>query len=164
MRLHSRRDVLLFAAFRPLLMAPRAGGQTLHKLSVEFLESELKKFQAYTDDFRNAVHALGAENPETVLLVGLLERSNFVGDYLIGERYTVKIYNSLSCRDDQDAARPILREQTLYYGLMMGGDIEKIGKLLPGSKVLSTVQSGDKLRDEIRSLKDTFESFAASLA
>ena len=163
MQLPSRRRVLRLAAVYPFLFPKILSGQTFRELSVEFLETELKKFKGLSDGCRNAVHALRADNSEIIVLGDLLERSTFVEDYLVGERFSVRIYNGLSCKTDRDIARPILKQQTLYYSIMMGGEIDKIGMLLPGSKVLSTVQSGDKMRDEIRSLKETFESFAASL-
>jgi hypothetical protein len=153
-----RLRILLTLVLGIVLTGSPLAGETSAKHD---LSAEIKTFDSYTKDFHAALQSVHGEEFESANY--LQELSAKVSERLTSLKYTLKIYDSISCKSDRETVKALVKDQLAMNAYLINSDADTLLGMLAFVKVPATAQMGLKLKDDMRATKERLDSIAASL-
>jgi hypothetical protein len=125
------------------------------------LNAQVKLFNNYSTDFEAMEKPIHGEELQVIQFLNQVAKT--AEDRLYALDAELQMYDSISCEPDRVKAKRILKGQLGYYAWLFDSEITRTTGVLTFSKVPVAVQTGLRMKDDLRAAKDKLDAVSASL-
>jgi hypothetical protein len=125
---------------------------------IEMFSKHYRKVSDLHKDLIQQAKSGTPDNLEYEVSSELMRVAENMQNYLDSGTSFILVYKALSCPEDREAAKPIIKAQFESYLKYMESDIENINFNLANTHRPGTAATGSSLKDEVREVRDFFKS------
>jgi hypothetical protein len=125
------------------------------------LGPKVKMFNNYSKDFEAMEQPLHGEELQVVEFLEQVAKT--AEDRLYALDAQLRMYDSVSCKDDRAKVKNILKGQLDYYSWLFDSEIKRTTGGLTYSKIPVAAQEGLRMKDDLRAAKEKLDAISASL-